>query len=244
MNRDDAIKKIKKCLALSRSANEHEAAVALRQAQALMREHGLQDQDISLADVNEVRVKATSTAANAWELRLVGVIADAFGCESFSQLEGRYNSAGNYVRTRHWVFVGMLAAPTVAGYACEVLLRQCAKARSGHIAKQPKNCKAITKTARGDAFAMGWVGSASTLVERFAQPEANKALLLTYIEQQHGKLGQGKVRNTTKARKTDWGHYSAGHRSGQDAQLHRGVDGRSGQGSLTFTPAGSGGCTA
>ena len=35
MNRDDALKKIKKCLALSRSANEHEAAAALRQAQAL-----------------------------------------------------------------------------------------------------------------------------------------------------------------------------------------------------------------
>ena len=38
MNRDDALKKIKKCLALSRSANEHEAAAALRQAQALMRD--------------------------------------------------------------------------------------------------------------------------------------------------------------------------------------------------------------
>ena len=50
MNREDALKKIKKCLALSRSANEHEAAVALRQAQHLMREHGLREQDVSLAD--------------------------------------------------------------------------------------------------------------------------------------------------------------------------------------------------
>ena len=33
MNRDDALKKIKKCLALGRSANEHEAAAAMRQAQ-------------------------------------------------------------------------------------------------------------------------------------------------------------------------------------------------------------------
>ena len=233
MNRDDALKKIKKCLALSRSANEHEAAAALRQAQALMREHGLREKDVSLTDVVEVKVKACSTAANAWELRLVSVIADAFGCETFALLAGRYNHAGNYVRLRHWVFVGMHAAPSVAGYACEVLLRQCAKARLAHIAKQPRNCKPITKTARGDAFAMGWVSAASQLVERFAQPEADKALLLTYIEQQHGELKSDKARNIAKARKTDWGHYSAGHRSGENAQLQPGVGGMAAQGLLT-----------
>ena len=233
MNREDALKKIKKCLALSRSANEHEAAAALRQAQSLMREHGLREQDVSLADVAEVKVKACSTAANAWELRLVRVIAEAFGCETFGQLSGHYNGAGNFVRTRHWVFVGMHSAPAVAGYACEVLARQCAKARLAHIGKQPKNCKPITKTARGDAFAMGWVLGAERLVERFAQPEADKALLITYIEQQHGELEEGKVRNTAKARKTDWGHYSAGHLSGENAQLHRGVGGTAAQGLLT-----------
>lgn len=225
MTRDQALQKIKKCLALGRSSNEYEAASALRQAQALMREHGLREQDVSLADVNETRVKATSTAANAWELRLVGVIADAFGCETLGHLEGRYTEAGNFVRSRHWVFVGMHAAPTVAGYACEVLLRQCAKARLAHIAKQPKNCKPITKTARGDAFAMGWVLGAELLVERFAQPEADKALLLAYIEKQHGELSKGKVRDATKARRTDFGHFAAGHRSGQSAQLNRGVGG-------------------
>ena len=40
-------------------------------------------QDVSLADVHEVKVKACSTAANTWELRLVGMIANAFGCETF-----------------------------------------------------------------------------------------------------------------------------------------------------------------
>ena len=233
MTRDEALKKIKKCLALGRSANDHEAAAALRQAQALMREHGLREQDVSLADVAEVRVKACSTAANAWELRLVAMVASAFGCETFGSLEGRYNDAGNFVRTRHWVFVGMHAAPTVAGYACEVLLRQCAKARLAHIARQPKNCKPITKTARGDAFAIGWVAAAAQLVERFAQPEADKALLLTYIEQRHGELTTAKARDTTKARKTDWGHLSAGYSSGQGARLNRGVGGLPVQGLLS-----------
>ena len=232
MNREDALKKIKKCLALGRSANEHEAAAALRQAQALMREHGLCEQDVSLADVAEVRVKACSTAANSWELRLVGLVAHAFACECFATLEGRYNDAGNYVRTRHWVYVGLHAAPTVAGYACEVLLRQCAKARLAHIAKQPKNCKPITKTARGDAFAFGWVAAASSLVDRFAQPEKDKQLLLAYIAREHGELKEGKARNTMAGRKIDDGHIAAGFKSGQTAELHRGVGGMPAQGLL------------
>ena len=56
MNRDDALKKIKKCLALGRSASEHEAAAAMRQAQKLMEQFGLREQDVSLADVAEVKV--------------------------------------------------------------------------------------------------------------------------------------------------------------------------------------------
>ena len=50
--------KIKKCLALASSANEHEAAAALRQAQKLMAQFGLTETDVTLADVGEVRQQA------------------------------------------------------------------------------------------------------------------------------------------------------------------------------------------
>ena len=225
MTPEDALKKIKKCLALGRSASEHEAAAAMRQAQKLMEQFNLREQDVSLANVSEVQVRACSTAANAWELSLVAMIADAFGCMTFGNLSGQYNCAGNYIRARHWVFVGIDSAPTVAGYACEVLVRQCAKARLAHIAKQPKNCKTITKTARGDAFERGWVWAVQSLVERFAQPEADKLLLETYIERKHGRLVEGKARDTTKGRKIADGHVMAGYRAGEQAQLNRGVGG-------------------
>ncbi|MFC0020178.1 DUF2786 domain-containing protein [Neisseria gonorrhoeae] len=39
MDKEKVLDKIKKCLALGRSANEHEAAQALRQAQALMEKY-------------------------------------------------------------------------------------------------------------------------------------------------------------------------------------------------------------
>lgn len=43
--------KIKKCLALAQSANEHEAALALEKARALMEEHGVSAEDLQLSDV-------------------------------------------------------------------------------------------------------------------------------------------------------------------------------------------------
>lgn len=49
MNKSQAIEKIKKCLRLSKSANEHEAAQALKQAQILMQKFGITDIDVHLS---------------------------------------------------------------------------------------------------------------------------------------------------------------------------------------------------
>ncbi|MGS5089032.1 DUF2786 domain-containing protein [Hydrogenophaga sp. A37] len=225
MTRDEALKKVKKCMALSRSANEHEAAAAMRQAQKLMAEFGLAEQDVSLADVREARVKTRSAAMNTWEVTLVNLVAKAFGCEQFRSERGGYNGAGNWVVVKEWVFVGLDASADVAGYACDVLLRQCSVARLAHIAKQPKNCKPITKTARGDAFAKGWVWGVAEKVEAFAQPTRNAALLLTYMERNHGEMKSTKVLDKSKLRKLDDGHLNAGWNAGRNAELHRGVGG-------------------
>jgi hypothetical protein len=225
MTRDQAIAKIKKCLALAKGGNPHEAATAMRQAQALMAQHGMTDRDMSMIDVREVAAKAVSTAANRWELLLVNVVADAFGCHQFARLQGYYNAAGNYVRTRHYVFVGTDASPTVAGYAFEVLSRQCARARLAHISKQPKNCKPTTKTARGDEFAVGWVFGVEELVERFATGQRDEPLLLAYMQDRHPDLTKDKVRDSAKGRKMDIGHQMAGQRAAKDAQLKQGLGG-------------------
>lgn len=224
MNRDQALSKIKKCLALGKSANTAEAAAGMRQAQKLMAEHNISDHELTMIDVQEVRVKACSTACNAWEVRLSHLVADAFGCESFGNLSGKYNDVGNYVRRLDYVFVGVDGAATVAGYAFEVLSRQCAKARLAHIQKQPKNCKPITKTARGDEFAKGWVVAVSSLVEKFANPEGNEQLLLDYLRAKHPDLKSGPPRDSTKGRKLDYGHRLAGYKAGEKAQLNRGMD--------------------
>lgn len=221
MTRDEALKKIKKCLALSRSGNEHEAAAALRQAQKLMTEYSLNEQDVTLANVREVRIKARSNAANQWEVSLVHMVAKSFGCECFRQM----SYAPDWSIKTDWVFVGMDAAAEIGGYACEVLLKQCSAARRAHIEKQPKNCKSITKTARGDAFAKGWVSGVSAKVEAFAQPVKSADLLLQYMERTHGPMGKVKVHDKSKLRKLSDGHLIAGMQSGRNAELHHGLGG-------------------
>lgn len=49
------IRKIQRCLALSKSSNENEAATAMHQAQTLMREYRLTELDVRLSDVDEVQ---------------------------------------------------------------------------------------------------------------------------------------------------------------------------------------------
>lgn len=222
MNRDQALAKIKKCLALGKSANPNEAATAMRQSQKLMAEHQISDRELSLLDVIEVRVKACSTAINLWESHLALMIADAFGCETFSTLTEKYNQSFVLVRERCYVFVGCESAPTVSGYAFEVLSRQCAKARWAHIQKQPKNCKPITKTARGDEFAKGWVWSVTALIDTFANPERNEQLLVAYLDEKYPAMNKSKARDSSKGRKQA-GHQFAGYEAGKNAELNRGV---------------------
>jgi len=241
MTRDQALQKIKKCLAVARSTSPEEAAIALGQAQKLMAAHQVTERELSLVDVQEVKAKACSTVANRWETSLVNVISNAFGCEVYGLLRGYYNAAGNYMREKSHVFVGLDAAPTIAAYAFEVLARQCVRDRLAHIRKQPKNCKAITKTARGDAFALGWVYAATGKVERLAQSDRDEALLLTYMAEKHPDLTQAKVRDRAKARKTDQGHVLAGGIAGSKAELNHGVGAFAPRGLLgTDGPVGSG----
>ena len=53
MDKQAILEKIKKCLALSKSANEHEAAQAMKQAQALMKKYEVDAVDVALSEVSE-----------------------------------------------------------------------------------------------------------------------------------------------------------------------------------------------
>lgn len=173
MDKDAAIQKIKKCLALSKSPNPHEAAAALRQAQKLMEAHQIDEGDIDLSCVAEYDVTLAAGIKSAWLTLLARTCSNAFGCDFIFKAVGDGNRA---------TFIGVHGAEQVAGYAFQVLLRQVQRDRTQHIALQPKACKRVTKIARGDAFALGWVRAAAALVSHLAGQEAEQVARAALIE--------------------------------------------------------------
>lgn len=161
------IRKIKRCLALSKSSNENEAATAMRQAQALMREYRLTELDVRLSDVDEVQSeKSRANRRPTWDRHLSGIVARVFGCRPLSYKHW-CESSGRMVERA--LFVGVMPAPQIAMYAYETLLTKLTQARRDYVAsvrsgkrrsayspRQP----AITSQSRGfqwcTARSMSW----------------------------------------------------------------------------------------
>lgn len=221
MNRDDAIRKIKACLALGKSANPAEAAAALRQARKLADQLGIDEPEVQHADVHESRAPLAAKTVQAWEARLAAMVGKAFGCDLFLSTERMRSDALRL--TTVMVFVGVAPADELASYAFEVLLVQCKRQRLQHVKAQPKACKPATKRARGDAFALGWVAGVAELVDTLQAPEADAQLVKAYMARKHPNLGEAKLQRRDVGRNVKAGSYESGHAAGRSARLHAGV---------------------
>ena len=243
------IRKIKRCLALSKSSNENEAATAMRQAQALMREYRLTELDVHLSDVGEVESGvARAKRRPTWDRQLSSIVADAFGCQPFSR--------------RHWcrttsrivdraLFVGVNPAPQIAMYAYETLLAKLALARREYVAqvRAGKQYSCYSPETAGDHFALAWVsavhhkihelvprgeedlaiGQQSNGRDLIAVPAQDKAL----IEQFLSGREIGKARKTREV-ELDLNAQIAGLLAGQRVQLNHGMT-RSGRAALQIS---------
>lgn len=219
MDKQSAIEKIRKCLALAKSANEHEAAAALRQAQALMRKYGVEDGDILTADVSEARAKAgAKTKPVKWESQLSSAVADAFGCRKIFVQEW---AAG------YWTFIGCGPAAEVASYAYTVLMRQLRRARREY---QQTHCKRLvpaSRTRRADLFCEAWVYAVRRQIQSFAGTPANHDALDAYMAKEYPDLGSLEPRDRQAGknlRNGDVDAREAGWNAGRNAQLNHGVN--------------------
>ncbi|WP_336346562.1 DUF2786 domain-containing protein [Pseudomonas monsensis] len=231
-----AIRKIKHCLALAQSANENEAATALRQAQALMRDYRLTEMDVKLSDVGEAESQFSRVERlPAWERSLSGAVAHVFGCTS---LYGR-----KYCKEKDRIiarvsFVGVTPAQHIALYAFEALLTKLKFARKQYVASVRAGVHRSSYSAEtaGDHFALAWVnevyGKLSALVPKgeddipsasegrdiIAVEAQDKALITDYL----AKKGVGKAR---KARDVDidLNAQIAGMLAGRRVDLHAGI---------------------
>lgn len=219
MDKEEELEKIKKCLALSKSANENEAAQALKHAQALMREHAISDDDVALADIcRHYCDDKTARQMPCWQSMLAGIVKQAFGCEWY------LGGAWNYPRV---VFYGVGNKPELASYAYSVLLRQLKIARREYIATVLKKVRlSKNKTYRADQFCEGWITAAYTKVDKFAIGEREQALLQKFGE----KLGleTSKTREVTPSSNAktaaDLDRF-LGNQQGRQVQLHHAMHG-------------------
>jgi hypothetical protein len=218
--------KIKKCLALSQSANEHEAALALQKARALMAEHGVSAEDLKLADVSEADVKGSGARMPArWETILASAVGRALNCRVI-HIE-RYDEL-RWIWACRWQFVGTGASPDIAAYAWAVLYRQLRRQRQAYIDAALRRCKPARKRERADIFCQAWAVSVRNKVEAL-KPSSTQALLIdNYIAARGRELTKLKDRNAfsgtmSGARADD---YWRGRAAGEKAELNAGVGGR------------------
>lgn len=193
--------KIKKCLALASSDNPNEAAIAMRQANALMAAHGVSAEQITMADIGDVSTKSRTMARSKpaqWEGALASVVGRAFGCQLMMRRSPIKRGAKAPLNDGAFIFVGIKAQAQIASYTFDVLARKCKKARSVWIAEKLSGISQMRggkrmATGLGDDFAMGWVSKIAVVVQDFAQPETVENAIAKFIQ----------ARATTKDENTD-----------------------------------------
>lgn len=211
MTRDELLAKIRKCLALSASANEHEAAAALAKARALMDEHGIVESDVQFADISESEAKRKGGAKpTAWHVALIDMVAGVFACEVYLS-KGAVN------------FAGAGPDPEIASYAYARLAGVLARHRRAYIATNLKRCKPATKTARADWYCQGWVRGVHVNVLCIV-PERRECPLARQWLAERKTLATITARGPKKTRgDVGSGDYWNGHVAGSEVQLHHGL---------------------
>lgn len=220
--RKSIIDKIRKCLALAASDNEHEAALALERAHAMMAEHGVSADDVQLADLVELATKGTGALKPAsWEVTLANAVNRALGTKVI--LHQGYGA--DWRPASRWNFVGIAPAPELACYAFDVLFRQLRKLRAAYLAGPLKRVKnPHRRRQRADRYCEGWATAVYSKV-RNLRPAPEVAALLERWEA--GKeLQSMKPRETQTLRGGGHDDYWRGHHDGRDVALNRGVGGQ------------------
>jgi len=217
MNRAAILRKVKACLRLAASSNPNEAAAALRQAQAMMREHGVTHAEAMGVEEAEANTRARGAEPTRSILLLAGLAAEGFGARiMISRVQG-WNTGSTVIR-----FYGCDGAAEIAAFAFIVLRRQLVADRLKHIARVRKRGN---REARGEVFALAWVNAVAHLFPETTLADDKRLAIDEFIKSRYPDAGTTTGRDLTTRGKSRDDDAWAGHDAGRKAQLHRGVKG-------------------
>lgn len=220
---DNIIRKIEKCLALSRSSNEHEAAAALRQANKLMAAYNVTAEALVGAKIGTFKAKTDSwTRPPAWEIHLLRAVKRAFGCEAI--LHTGYGGCSDRKNNRLTLieYIGVKYQAELAAYTHEVIRGQVSRARAKYSASLEGYTRG-EKIAAGETFCQAYVESINAQIIALAvPPEQAKAIHALKTE----LLGLTPGKFTATQRGYDGSAAAAGRSAAQGASLHRPMNGR------------------
>lgn len=178
MNTQKIIDKICKCLRLSESCNPNEAALALRQAHALMEKYNITEEQLIAAEVAEAAALAGERYNPPfWALALSELVAKVYACRTLV--------SRRYGRQPEFRFIGMGAAAEIAKYTFAVLHRSLSRARENFV-RDLSEASLEERERRGDVFAQAWLFRIARMVADFASTPSNNEAVDRYIKEHYG----------------------------------------------------------
>ncbi len=221
MDKKTAIEKIRKCLALSKSSEPHEAAAALRQAQKLMEQFGIEHPELLAAGACEEWSKSGAARRPVrYEVALAGVVADVYGCELL------FSRRTNYACTAiigGYMFIGVAPAPEIAKYTFDVFARQLRAARRDYIQSKLRRCGPKNKMARADEFCEGWVYAVRTQMRDATRTDEQTAMIHAFMRANHAEVREFEPRTREVAGKRVTDDHWNGVEQGRTAVVRPGV---------------------
>lgn len=172
---EKAFDKIRKCLELANSTNPNEAAVALKQAQGLMRKYGLEEHDIRLISLGKTTAKSPLPDGGT-PLYLNHLICKIGEIYRSSPMESK-NDGTAYV-----LFIGEGTLSNLAAYTFDVFSRKVNFARESFIAELDERTTKEKVGVLADAFCLGWVIEACSKIETTPLTPEEESVINEYAD--------------------------------------------------------------
>lgn len=236
----DIIRKIQKCLRLSESANEHEAAAAMRQARRLMQAHNISESELSQAERKATKLPSGDRAKfRKWEATLANVVANSFGVYVVLHKAYKQEDLG---------FYGKEQSVTVAMYAFEVCRSAAKRACDAYAKANLTNTSTSERAFARRMFLVNFVAGLYSELKKMGQQEQREAgsgTDLVALDEQEiqaskefalaqigGKVTAARSRESRRMTAAEANAAYAGREMGKQTRLHQGVGSKDGKAPL------------